>query len=123
MRGLMAVACVVTLGATAFVAHAQTRASGGGGAKNGTWLAARTPDGHPDFQGVWANNTVTPLQRPKQWEGKTHLTDAEIAALQKVAVRIDENDGDAQFGDGLINAILNGNEKPISYDPGTGNYN
>jgi hypothetical protein len=120
-----AVLFVVAIGALmvwSVVARAQTRASGDGAA-HGTWRAERTPDGHPDFQGVWANNTVTPLQRPKQWENKTTLTDAEIAELQKVASRIDENDGDAQFGDGLINAILNGNEKPISYDPGTGNYN
>jgi hypothetical protein len=84
---------------------------------------ARTPDGHPDFQGVWANNTVTPLQRPKQWEGKKTLTDAEVANLQKFAARITENDGDAQFGDGFILAVLNQIEKPKSYDPGTGNYN
>jgi len=87
------------------------------------WVAERTPDGHPDFQGVWANNTVTPLQRPKQWEGKTRLTDAEIANLQAFAARIVANDGDAQFGDGFIQAVLNGIEKPTSYDPGTGNYN
>ena len=87
------------------------------------WKPARTPDGHPDFQGVWANNTVTPLQRPKQWEGKTQLSDEDIARLQSVAAKIKENDGDAQFGDGFINAILAGIEKPGSYDPATGNYN
>src|SRR5215472_13238943 len=87
------------------------------------WTASRTPDGHPDFQGVWANNTVTPLQRPKQWEGKTRLTEQEIAVLQRVAAKITENDGDAQFGDGFIQAVLAGIEKPNSYDPGTGNYN
>src|SRR5258708_19530055 len=58
---------------------------------------ARTPDGHPDFQGVWANNTVTPLQRPKQWEGKERLTDAEIADLQTFAAQILANDRHAQF--------------------------
>jgi len=87
------------------------------------WVAARTPDGHPDLQGVWANNTVTPLQRPKQWEGKSRLTDAEIADLQQFAAQIVENDGDAQFGDGLILAVLNRISNPKSYDPGTGNYN
>ena len=87
------------------------------------WVVHRTPDGHPDFQGVWANNTVTPLQRPKQWEGKTRLTDAEVAELQKFAQQIRDNDGDAQFGDGFILAVLNRIAKPGSYDPGTGNYN
>ena len=87
------------------------------------WTVQRTPDGHPDFQGVWANNTVTPLQRPRQWEGKSRLSDAEVAELQKFASKITENDGDAQFGDGFILAVLNQIEKPGSYDPGTGNYN
>ena len=88
-----------------------------------TWTIERTADGRPDFQGVWANNTVTPLQRPKQWENKKTLTDAEVAKLQKFAARITENDGDAQFGDSFILAVLNQIEKPTSYDPGTGNYN
>src|SRR5215470_4816916 len=29
-----------------------------------TWSPPRTPDGQPDLQGAWTNNTVTPLQRP-----------------------------------------------------------
>src|SRR5438309_3548921 len=110
--GILAIVCALAAGAAAVSAQ---------GARK--WAPARTPDGHPDFQGVWANNTVTPLQRPKQWEGKTRLSDAEIAELQKVAAKITENDGDAQFGDGFILAVLNGIEKPNSYDPGTGNYN
>jgi hypothetical protein len=30
------------------------------------WTAPRTADGHPDLQGVWANNIATPLERPKE---------------------------------------------------------
>lgn len=29
-----------------------------------TYRAPRTPDGQPDLQGFWTNNTYTPLQRP-----------------------------------------------------------
>ena len=87
------------------------------------WVLERTPDGKPDFQGIWANNTVTPLQRPKQWEGKATLTDAEVKELQRISQQIYENDGDAQFGDGLILAVLEKQTRPGSYDPGTGNYN
>src|SRR5438067_13751755 len=52
-------------------------------AVNGTWNPARTPDGQPDLQGVWTNNTVTPLQRPKELGGKEFYTEAELAEVQK----------------------------------------
>ena len=119
---LLAVLTGLASGALSIPARAQGRASTSSAASQ-SWVIARTPDGHPDFQGVWANNTVTPLQRPKQWEQKKTLTDAEVANLQKFAARITENDGDAQFGDGFILAVLNQIERPNSYDPGTGNYN
>src|SRR5262245_4856198 len=34
------------------------------------WTAPRTPDGKPDLQGIWSNNTLTPLQRPKSLGAK-----------------------------------------------------
>ena len=30
----------------------------------------RTPDGQPDLQGFWTNDTVTPLERPAEFGNK-----------------------------------------------------
>ena len=118
--GFLAVAFGLAAAAATLAAQAHAPASSAASSK---WVPVRTADKHPDLQGVWANNTVTPLQRPKQWENKKLLTDAEVAELQDFAAQIVENDGDAQFGDGLILAVLNRIANPKSYDPGTGNYN
>lgn len=40
----------------------------------------RTPDGHPDFQGLWLNNTATPLDRPKDVGGRASFTEEEARA-------------------------------------------
>jgi hypothetical protein len=49
------------------------------------WSAPRTPDGHPDLQGIWTNATITPLERPASLEGKAFLTEAEARALEELA--------------------------------------
>jgi len=40
----------------------------------------RTPEGRPDFQGVWTNSTETPVERPAQFEGRQAMTPEEAAA-------------------------------------------
>jgi hypothetical protein len=59
----------------------------------------RTADGHPDFQGVWFFATLTPLQRPDNLAGRTHLTDQEIAEIEKRAADRAGNEPFGLFGD------------------------
>src|SRR5690349_24902054 len=42
------------------------------------WAVPRTPDGRPDLEGVWENNSATPLERPRQLADKPRLTDEEL---------------------------------------------
>ena len=86
------------------------------------WTVSRTPDGQPDLGGVWANNSVTPLERPDVWVGKTTLTDEDLAELKAAAAEVTASGLDAQFGDQLVQAALAGISDADSYDT-TGNYN
>ena len=56
-----------------------------------TWTAPRTPDGHPDLQGIWTMHTFTPLVRPARYAGQEFLTEKEAAEL---ATLLTEDDVD-----------------------------
>jgi hypothetical protein len=51
-----------------------------------SWKPPRTPDGHPDLQGVWTNSSITPLERPKELGAKEFYTEAEAADVRKQAM-------------------------------------
>jgi hypothetical protein len=56
----------------------------------------RTPDGQPDFQGVWDTSTLTPLERPAEFAGKEFLTKEEAAEYERRTlqqVNTDRRDG------------------------------
>src|SRR5215831_20845767 len=48
------------------------------------WTPPRLPDGHPDLQGFWTNNSYTPLERP-QGVTKEFYTREEALELEKKA--------------------------------------
>jgi len=48
------------------------------------WNPPRTPDGHPDLQGIWTTHTFTPLERPARYAGKEFLTEEEAAELTRL---------------------------------------
>lgn len=49
----------------------------------GTYAVPRTVDGVPDLQGMWTNNTITPLSRPDKFGDKLVLTAAEATELEQ----------------------------------------
>jgi len=50
------------------------------------YAVPRTPDGHPDLQGFWSNQTYTPLERPDKVT-KAFYTPEEIEALERNRAR------------------------------------
>ena len=80
----------------------------------------RTSDGQPDIQGVWANNTVTPVQRPDIFEGREFLSAEEMQIISQRAGEITAGTDDALFGESVITSALSGDTG--SNDPSTGNY-
>ncbi len=75
-RFLAALVTVIAVVALAPVAvEAQTTAAD-------TWTSPRTPDGQPDLQGVWTNETLTPFERPASMADRAFLTEEEAAAQE-----------------------------------------
>ena len=75
----------IVVGALAATANAQTTTSS-------SVRAPRTPWGDPDLQGVWTNATATPLERPKELEGKQVLTDEELAERDRQVAQENSTD-------------------------------
>ena len=73
------------------------------------WTVPRLADGRPNLQGVWENNSATPLERPREFANKPRLTESELADLQRRAGVVFGPESDAVFGDALYLALLDQN--------------
>ena len=76
------------------------------------WAVSRSDAGHPDFEGVWVNNSATPLERPAAFNGRARLTDGEVAELKRRAARIFATGSDFAIGDLFFQALI---ENPEQY--------
>ena len=122
---LWSVSCAVVV-STAMGLAAGTQSGAGSSQSSApstaqTWTASRTPDGQPDLQGVWVDNTITPFERPPDFKGRAVLTDDELATLKARAARLFDGSGDTAIGDELFMTLLrNPQEHRLR---GTGDYN
>jgi hypothetical protein len=85
------------------------------------WKVPRMPDGVPDLQGTYGNNSITPLERPRDFANTPVLSDAEFREMQQ-AVNDVLDGGDAPFGDELFMAAAARNKGHKSSDRQVGNY-
>jgi hypothetical protein len=79
--------------------------------------------GSPNLEGGWANNTVTPFERPSQLAGRSTLTDAEIIILKERAARLFDGSGEYASGDDLFLTLLANPAAHKNTRIATGEYN
>ena len=77
-----------------------------------TYTLPRTADGHPDLQGIWSFASLTPMERSPEFEGRTFLTDEEVAELEAgiKGRQVRGLEDGPRRGDGVA-------EIALSYDP------
>ena len=88
------------------------------------WVLPRTSDGRPDLQGIWANNTAMPLERPESLGDQAVLMDEELARVEaRYAQLFTGGESDAVFADSVFTAAIGDQETFSSRNAATGNYN
>ena len=84
------------------------------------YQVSRTINGQPDLQGVWANNTITPVERHDVFGDKKFLTDDDLVFLNQRVAELANQPGDALFGNNILIAAFTGEIRPG--EAATGSY-
>ena len=95
LRSLATLTAVIVVGSLTAAPVAGQAPAG----EEDAWALPRTPDGHPDLQGVWDYRTLTPLERPNDLAGQEFFTAEEAAAFEQQSVA--RQDKDRRTEDGL----------------------
>jgi len=109
MRKINGLLCILSLLLLPGTAVGQARTADRTPAKPAVgyaWVAPRAADGHADLQGLWENNSATPLERPSAFADKPRLTEEELASLKARAAQLFAADADAAFGDAFYLGLL-----------------
>jgi hypothetical protein len=88
-----------------------------------SWMAPLTADGAPDLEGVWADTSATPLERPAALGNKAALSPDEIGQMKDRAERLLKDPSSGFLaGDNFFVALVTGQdrvENPNSTDDAT----
>src|SRR5215467_13880758 len=90
----------------------------------------KTPWGEPDLQGIWTDETTTPLQRPARYANQAVFTEAERAELDRVrsevlgrerrAERGTERDVSGSYNNVFVSFKRTGGRTSLIVDPPNG---
>jgi hypothetical protein len=89
---MIKVAIAVAAGSAVVVSMPMAQASAQASAASGTTPATspslKAPWGEPDLQGIWTDETTTPLQRPARYANQEVFTEVERAELDRVRAEV-----------------------------------
>jgi hypothetical protein len=86
--GSVMIAIAAAAGSAAILAPTAASAQTPEGSAAPSSAALKTPWGEPDFQGIWTDETTTPLQRPAKYADKVSFSEAERAELDQARTEV-----------------------------------
>jgi hypothetical protein len=98
MRVWIVASIAVSAVALAFVGYSRPAGSSDQSSPALTPAALRTVWGEPDLQGIWTDETNTPLQRPTKYANQEFFTEAQRAELDKERLQMLDRDRRSERG-------------------------